>query len=55
MINAGTAWLLSGYRDSEEKMVRNCSQVLLGTYAYAIKQAAVAAKPGPTSAGRTRR
>ena len=39
MTNAGTAWLLSGYRDSEEKMVRNCSQVLLGTYAYAIKQA----------------
>jgi AcrR family transcriptional regulator len=39
MTNAGTAWLLSGYRDSEAKMVRNCSQVLLGTYAYAIKQA----------------
>ncbi|WP_458071813.1 TetR/AcrR family transcriptional regulator [Rhodanobacter sp. BL-MT-08] len=39
MTNAGTAWLLSGYRDSEERMVRNCSQVLLGTYAYAIKQA----------------
>jgi len=55
MINAGTAWLLSGYRDSEEKMVRNCSQVLLGTYAYAIKQAAVPAKPRrSTSAGRTK-
>lgn len=35
MTNAGTAWLLSGYRDSEERMVRNCRQVMLGTYAYA--------------------
>ena len=39
MTMAGTAWLLSGYRDSEEKKVRNCSQVLLGTYACALKQA----------------
>jgi AcrR family transcriptional regulator len=39
MTNAGTAWLLSGYRDSEEKMVRNCSQVLLGTFAYATRHA----------------
>jgi AcrR family transcriptional regulator len=34
MINAGTAWLLSGYRDPEETMVRNCSKVFLGTFAY---------------------
>ncbi len=39
MTNAGTAWLLSGYRDSEAKMVRNCSQVLLGTFAHATRQA----------------
>jgi AcrR family transcriptional regulator len=38
MTNAGTAWLLSGYRDSEKKMVRNCSQVVLGTCAYAVDQ-----------------
>ena len=31
MTNVGAAWLLTGYRDSEEKMVRNCRQVLLGT------------------------
>ena len=37
MTMAGTAWLLSGYRESEEKMVHNCSQVLLGTYAHASK------------------
>ncbi|AOK31311.1 TetR family transcriptional regulator [Burkholderia singularis] len=30
MTNVGAAWLLTGYRDSEEKMVRNCRQVLLG-------------------------
>lgn len=31
MTNVGAAWLLTGYRDPEEKMVRNCRQVLLGT------------------------
>ena len=56
MINAGTAWLLSDYRDSEEKMVHNCSQVLLGTYAYAVKQARQSARSArSTSATRTRR
>ena len=44
MTNAGTAWLLSGYRDTEEKMVQNCSQVLLGTYAYAVKRARARAR-----------
>lgn len=34
MINAGTAWLLSGYRDPPATMVRNCSVVFLGTFAY---------------------
>ncbi|MEW5318947.1 MAG: hypothetical protein WDW38_010127 [Sanguina aurantia] len=34
MINAGTAWLLSGYREPQETMVRNCSKVFLGTFAY---------------------
>jgi len=56
MINAGTAWLLSDYRDSEEKMVHNCSQVLLGTYAYAVKQARQSTRSArSTSATRTRR
>jgi AcrR family transcriptional regulator len=56
MINAGTAWLLSDYRDSEEKMVHNCSQVLLGTYAYAVKQAHQSTRSArSTSATRTRR
>jgi AcrR family transcriptional regulator len=31
MTNVGAAWLLGGYRETEEKMVRNCRQVLLGT------------------------
>lgn len=31
MTNVGAAWLLTGYRDPEEQMVRNCRQVLLGT------------------------
>lgn len=31
MTNVGAAWLLTGYRDPEETMVRNCRQVLLGT------------------------
>lgn len=31
LTNVGAAWLLTGYRDPEEKMVRNCQQVLLGT------------------------
>jgi AcrR family transcriptional regulator len=51
MTNAGTAWLLSGYRDSEEKMVRNCSQVVLGTCAYAIDRAR--ASSGRTGSGKT--
>jgi AcrR family transcriptional regulator len=59
MTNAGTAWLLSGYRDSEEKMVRNCSQVVLGTCAYAIARAharrAVPAKAGVKKVARVRR
>lgn len=33
MTNAGTAWLLTGYRDPEARMVRNCRRVLLGTLA----------------------
>lgn len=45
MTMAGTAWLLSGYRDSEERMVRNCSQVLLGTYASAAKRARPLSRP----------
>ncbi len=44
MTSAGTAWLLSGYRDCEETMVRNCRQVLLGTYAYATQQVRAAAQ-----------
>ena len=39
MINAGTAWLLSGYRDPQETMVRNCSKVFLGTFAYVTPRA----------------
>jgi AcrR family transcriptional regulator len=39
MINAGTAWLLSGYRDPKETMVRNCSKVFLGTFAYVAPKA----------------
>lgn len=39
MINAGTAWLLSGYRDPQETMVRNCSKVFLGTFAYVAPEA----------------
>jgi len=39
MINAGTAWLLSGYRDPQETMVRNCSKVFLGTFAYVNPEA----------------
>lgn len=39
MINAGTAWLLSGYRDPQETMVRNCSKVFLGTFAYVTPEA----------------
>ena len=31
LTNVGAAWLLTGYRDPEEKMVRNCRQVVLGT------------------------
>lgn len=31
MTNVGAAWLLTGYREPEEKMVRNCRRVLLGT------------------------
>ena len=31
MTNVGAAWLLTGYRDPEETMVRNCRRVLLGT------------------------
>lgn len=31
MTNVGAAWLLTGYRDPEAQMVRNCRQVLLGT------------------------
>ncbi|WDD93105.1 TetR/AcrR family transcriptional regulator [Burkholderia sp. FERM BP-3421] len=34
MTNLAAAWLLTGYRDSEETMVRNCRQVLLGTLQY---------------------
>ncbi|MET5013459.1 TetR/AcrR family transcriptional regulator, partial [Burkholderia pseudomallei] len=30
LTNAGAAGLLTGYRDPEEKMVRNCRKVLLG-------------------------
>ncbi|MBN3726448.1 TetR/AcrR family transcriptional regulator [Burkholderia sp. Ac-20379] len=33
MTNAGASWLLTGYRDPEERMVRNCRRVLLGTLA----------------------
>ncbi len=33
MTNAGASWLLTGYRDSEARMVRNCRRVLLGTLA----------------------
>ncbi|MBC9803103.1 TetR/AcrR family transcriptional regulator, partial [Salmonella enterica subsp. enterica serovar Enteritidis] len=29
LTNVGAAWLLTGYRDPEEKMVRNCRQVVL--------------------------
>lgn len=38
MTNVGAAWLLTGYRDSEEKMVRNCRQVLLGTLPFLAKR-----------------
>ena len=31
LTNVGAAWLLTGYRDPEDKMVRNCRQVVLGT------------------------
>ena len=31
MTNVGAAWLLTGYRDPEATMVRNCRRVLLGT------------------------
>lgn len=31
LTNVGAAWLLTGYRDAEDKMVRNCRQVVLGT------------------------
>ncbi|WP_439890180.1 TetR/AcrR family transcriptional regulator [Ralstonia sp. 25C] len=31
MTNVGAAWLLTGYRDPEDTMVRNCRRVLLGT------------------------
>ncbi|ABM98757.2 TetR family transcriptional regulator [Burkholderia pseudomallei] len=34
LTNAGAAWLLTGYRDPEEKMVRNCRKVLLGTLQF---------------------
>ncbi|AOJ47483.1 TetR/AcrR family transcriptional regulator [Burkholderia thailandensis] len=34
MTNVGAAWLLTGYRDPEEKMVRNCRKVLLGTLRF---------------------
>jgi AcrR family transcriptional regulator len=30
LTNAGTAWVLTGYRDPQERMVRNCREVLLG-------------------------
>ncbi|MDN7750043.1 TetR/AcrR family transcriptional regulator [Burkholderia gladioli] len=33
MTNVGAAWLLTGYRDPEARMVRNCRHVLLGTLA----------------------
>lgn len=52
MTNAGTAWLLSGYRDPEEKMVQNCRQVILGTYAHALGQAAPERSKGATSSRR---
>lgn len=39
MINAGTAWLLTGYREPQETMVRNCSKVFLGTFAYVTPKA----------------
>ncbi|WP_179400563.1 TetR/AcrR family transcriptional regulator [Burkholderia guangdongensis] len=31
MTNVGAAWLLTGYRDPEEQMIRSCRRVLLGT------------------------
>ncbi|WP_323122333.1 TetR/AcrR family transcriptional regulator [Burkholderia alba] len=36
MTNVGAAWLLTDYRDPEEKMVRNCRHVLLGTLHHMI-------------------
>lgn len=37
MTNVGAAWLLTGYRDSEETMVRNCRRVLLGTLQFMVR------------------